>query len=127
MSKIIDKARKDFYNEYGLGHEKQFYNNEENSKLNDIVKIGEEDERDKILESYDYEFDVTKEKYNFYKKIPLEDSREDLDQFIKIKMLEYARATSQNTASIKHIMVFWIILMIINFLLGILTIGGGFR
>ncbi|MDP4181587.1 MAG: hypothetical protein Q8942_10880 [Bacillota bacterium] len=120
MNRVIEKNKKEFLKEYGLAFEKEYYSDEENEKLIEIVFNGEQNERDKILEEYSYDYDAHKSKYKFYKNIPLNCSKDEIDQFIQIKMLEYIKASNESINTIRNIVLCLFFISLIGLMFAIL-------
>ncbi|HEY9059076.1 MAG TPA: hypothetical protein VIO64_01025 [Pseudobacteroides sp.] len=96
MSNIIEKYKEQFLYENELEFKKEYFCTKENNDLNEIVQNGEESAVNRILEEYNYDFDDGKNTYLFYRKVPLNYSKEDIDQFIQLKMLEYTKNTNSS-------------------------------
>lgn len=119
MSNIIEKHKEEFLNEYELGFKKEYFGEKENTDLNEVIQNGEQNEVNRILEEYNYDFDDGKNTYLFYKKVPLNYSKEDIDQFIQLKILEHTKNTNSNINTIKGIIVFWFVLTLLGLILAL--------
>lgn len=59
----------------------------------------------------------------YYKKVPVELSETELDNFIKYKTFDYINTMDAKLNTMKNIMVFWLVLVIIQLILGFIIYG----
>lgn len=121
MSNVIEKCKQEFLEEYELGFHKEYFSSKENEVLNEIISNGEESKVSRIFEEYPYEFDTLNDRYIFYRKTPLNYSKEDIDQFIQLKMLEYTKSTNSNIKTIKNFVVFWFVLTLLGLIISFIN------
>jgi len=117
MSKKIQDVKKRFLETNDLLYDKEFLSEEENEKLSEEYLSGDSDEKDKILEVYNFDYDVKNFEYHFYKQIPISLTDKEMNQYILIKVLNNIRSMNDKLNIIKYVIVFWFILNIIGILL----------
>lgn len=104
MNKKLENYKEQFVKKFGLDVYKDYVSDEDNTTFTQIFNKGKKDEIAEKLKGYKKTTD-TMGNYYFYKPEPVEFTKEELDEYINMKMLDYSKSIDKNINIIKNIII----------------------